>query len=204
MDSASIGKQQSSVEISIISNLGGKNTNQNSFGIDGLETGDSDPVGVDLSQVYKSLTILGDTIVQKLNELLKKDLPDGIGSLKPEEHTPEATAQRIVDGSTALFQVFAKQNKGLEGEDLLDTFMSTIRGGIKQGYGEASGILGDLGALDIDGVKSGIEETMRLVEEKLKAFEDNYRKSLKPAQDVPATDTAPVDTNTAAETRIVA
>ena len=54
--------------------------------------------------------------------------------------------------------------------------MKTIRGGIDSGYRDAAAVLGDIGAFEIDGVKSGIEETMRLVEEKLKAFEDNYRK----------------------------
>lgn len=55
--------------------------------------------------------------------------------------------------------------------------MATIRKGIDEGYKQAASILGDLGAFEIDGIKSGIEETMRLVEEKLKAFEKSYGKS---------------------------
>jgi hypothetical protein len=135
-----------------------------------------DKVDVGMNEVYKSLTILADKVVAKLNELLKDDVPGGIASLNPEDHTPEATAQRIVDGSTALFSVYAKQHPGVQGEELISGFMETIRGGIKSGYNDAAAALGDIGAFDIDGVQSGIEETMSLVEEKLKAFEDDYRK----------------------------
>lgn len=136
----------------------------------------NDVVDVSLKDIYKSLTVLAQQVLDKLQEILGDELPDGIASLKPEDHTPEKTAQNIVDGATALFGVFAKQNSNLQGEDLLDAFMKTIRGGIDTGYGQADKILGDIGAYDIDGVKSGIDETKKLVEEKLKAFEDNYRK----------------------------
>lgn len=140
--------------------------------------GPADRSNVGMQDIYKSLTVLADNILSKLDEILKEDLPDGIASLKPEDHTPEATAQRIVDGTTALFAVYAKQNPEMEGEELIDSFMETIRGGIKQGYNEAAAILGDIGAFDIDGVQSGIEKTMLLVEEKLQAFESNLRKEL--------------------------
>ncbi|MCB0323639.1 MAG: DUF5610 domain-containing protein [Bdellovibrionales bacterium] len=135
---------------------------------------DSSSVG--MGQVYKSLTILADEIVAKLDELLRDELPEGIRSLAPEDHTPERTAERIVDGATALFGIFSKQNPNLEGEELITSFMTEIRSGIQLGYDQAASILGDLGAFEFDGVQAGIEETMRLVEEKLVAFENEYRK----------------------------
>ena len=137
----------------------------------------NDTVDVSLKEVYKSLTVLAQQVLEKLQEILGDDLPGGIGALKPEDHTPEKTAQNIVDGSTAFFGIYAKQHPELQGEELLSAFMKTIRGGIETGYKQAEGILGDIGAFDIDGVKSGIDETKKLVEEKLKAFEDNYRKN---------------------------
>lgn len=136
----------------------------------------SDTVAVGMQDVYKSLTLLADKVLKELDEILKAEGLDGVASLKPQDHTPEATAQRIVDGVTALLPVYAQQHPELEGEELLQSFMETIRGGIKQGYNEAAAILGDIGAFDIDGVKQGIEETMRLVEEKLLAFENDYRR----------------------------
>ena len=131
-----------------------------------------------MKEIYKSLTAVAEEVLRKLEKILGKDLPGGISSLVPEEHTAEKTSQRIVDGVTALLPVFAKQNPELEGAELLNKFMETIRGGIDQGYTEAMGILGDIGALDFEGVESGIAETMRLVDEKLKAFADSYLKKI--------------------------
>ena len=138
---------------------------------------DSVEIGGDF--VTNSISVLAQKVLDKLNELFGKDIPGGIYNLKPEDHTPEKTAQRIVDGVTGLFAAFAKQNGDLEGEELLTAFMDTIRGGIQDGYGQAEAILGDVGAFDVAGVREGIDETKRLVEEKLKAFEENYRKQLR-------------------------
>lgn len=146
----------------------------------------NDLVEVALDDVYKSLTVLGQKVISKLEEILGDKLPEGgIAALKPEDHTPEATAQRIVDGVTGLLPAFQAQNPDLEGEELLDQFMSTIRGGIQQGYGEAMEILGSIGALEFDSVSSGIEKTMKIVEEKLVAFETDYREKFlrKPTSD---------------------
>ena len=134
-----------------------------------------DKVSVSMKEVYKSLTVLSQKVLDRLQEILGDQLPEGLESLRPEDHTPERTAQNIVDGATALMGVYARQHPELEGEELLTAFMKTIRGGIDTGYGQAESILGDIGAFDIDGVKSGIDQTKKLVEEKLKAFEDNYR-----------------------------
>jgi hypothetical protein len=139
----------------------------------------NDKVDVAINDVYKSLTVLGQEVVSKLEEILGDKLPEGgIAGLDPAEHTAEKTASRIADGSTALFAVYAKQNPNMEGEELLDSFMETIRGGISEGHQEAMSILEGIGALEFDSVGAGIEETMKLVEEKLVAFETNYRKNV--------------------------
>ena len=138
----------------------------------------TDKVDVGFKDLYKGLSISAQQIVDKLNEMLKAKLPDGLQSLQPEEVTPEATASRIVSGATAFFQVYAEQNPGLEGEELLASFMKTIRSGIQKGYEDAYGILKGLGAFEFEGVEDGIKKTMELVEEKLKAFEEMKRKEL--------------------------
>jgi hypothetical protein len=128
--------------------------------------------------LYKSLSVTAKKMVDKINELLKAKLPNGVQSLKPEDVTPDATAEKIVQGATSYFDVFAKQNPNLEGVDLLNKFLETIRGGIKTGYDDAVGTLEGLGAFEFDGVKSGIERTKELIGEKLAAWEAFKRKEL--------------------------
>lgn len=130
------------------------------------------------SALASGISLTAEEILAKINELLKADLPEGIESLAPSEVTPEATAERIVNGSTAFFSIYAQQNPDLEGEDLLNSFLDTIRGGIDQGYNEAVSILDGLGAFSIEGVKSGVEETRRLIDVKLAEFEARKREEL--------------------------
>mgnify|MGYP001365119164 CR=1 FL=1 len=137
-----------------------------------------DRVDIDMSQVYKGLSILGQEVIDKLNGVLKNELPGGIQSLKLEDHTPEKTSDFIVNGTTALFAIYAQQNPKLEGEELLDSFMKTIRSGIAEGYKDAMSILEGIGALKFDGVSEGIAKTMQLVDEKLLAFETMKREQL--------------------------
>jgi hypothetical protein len=136
----------------------------------------ADKVNVHMKDVYKSLTILGDEIIKKLDELIASDVPGGIASLNPEDHTAEKTADRIVAGVTGLLPAFARQNPELEGEELINSFMETVKGGIKEGYKSAMGTLGELGAFKFDGVEAGIEKTMSLVDEKLNAFKEQFLK----------------------------
>jgi len=162
---AKLDQHNANINILIINNSFNKRTS-------------NDSVDVSYKELYKSLSITAREIMDKLNAMLAEDLPDGIQSLKPADVTPEATANNIVTGATAFFDVFAKQNPDMQGEELLNKFMDTIRGGIKTGYNDAVSILEGLGAFEFDGVKGGIEETMQLVDEKLAAYEAHMRKAL--------------------------
>ncbi|MBX7136986.1 MAG: DUF5610 domain-containing protein [Oligoflexia bacterium] len=142
--------------------------------------GDSDATAVDVGvgSLEKSLVIKGQKIIEKLNQLLKAKLPDGIASLKPEEVTPDATADRIVKGATAFFDAYAKNHPELAGEDLISGFMALIRKGIDAGYEDAYNTLSGLGAFEFDGVEEGIKQTKGLIESKLVEFENLKRKEL--------------------------
>lgn len=134
--------------------------------------------------LYKSLSVTAKKVVDKINELLKAKLPNGVQSLKPEDVTPDATAERIVQGATSYFDVFAKQNPSLEELSLLtNKFLETIKGGIESGYGDAVSTLEGLGAFEFDGVKSGVRD--QGLGEKLAAWEAFKRKELgiDPAED---------------------
>jgi len=128
-----------------------------------------------IDDLYKSLTITAREVIAKLNELLKEELPDGIESLKAEDVTPEATADRIVKQVTAFFDIFARQHPELEGEELVGAFMTEIRSGVERGYNDAFQSLEDLGAFQFDGVQAGVEETKRLIGEKLDQYEKQKR-----------------------------
>ena len=130
------------------------------------------------SQLSKGLALTAQEILDKLNELLKKKLPNGIQSLKPEEVTPEATADRIVKGITAFFDAYAKQNPNLSSEELLTSFLEKARDGVQRGYDSAYATLTDLGAFDYEGVKEGVEKTKVLIESKLKEWETSKRNDL--------------------------
>ena len=134
--------------------------------------------GVDFSQGYKSLSVSAQEIIKKINDLLKTSLPAGVESLKPEEVTPEATAERIVSSVTAFFPAFAKQNPELSPEEQLDKFMEEVKRGVQQGYDEAFDILEGLGAFNFEGVQEGVEQTKILIDSKLTAFYNLKRKEL--------------------------
>lgn len=137
-----------------------------------------DTTGAGINNLFKGLSITADEIIEKLNELLKTALPNGVQSLKPEEVTPEATATKIVNGVTAFFDNFAERNPELEGEELINAFMKEVRSGVQQGYDDAFQTLEGLGAFGFEGVKEGVQQTKVLIEEKLAAFEKAKRQEM--------------------------
>lgn len=139
---------------------------------------DLDSVSVSFNHITGGLSITAQDVIKKLNEILKGSLPEGLESLNPEDHTAEKTAENIVTGATAFFSSFADRHPELEGEDLLNSFMDTIRGGINDGYEDAYNTLKGIGAFEFEGVQSGVEQTKILIEKKLKAFEAMKRKEL--------------------------
>ncbi len=144
----------------------------------GQNEDDASSNALNFGDLSKGLSISAQKILEKINALLKNDLPDGVQSLKPEDVTPEATADRIVQGATAFYDLYAKQHPELEGEELLTSFMETIRGGINEGYNDAFNILEGLGAFEFDSVKSGVERTKELIEGKLVQYENYMREKL--------------------------
>lgn len=132
-----------------------------------------DAVAVSISGGTKSqnpYALTAREILARINEELKDELPEGVESLDPNDYTPEATADRIVAGVTAFFDVFARQNKELQGDELVDAFIETVKRGVQKGYDEAYKILEGIGAFEVEGVREGIEQTKILVESKLDAF----------------------------------
>jgi len=88
----------------------------------------------------------------------------------------EATADRIVAGTTGMLGIFARQNPELSRADLIDKFEATIRGGIAKGYKEALSVLEAVESFD-DSIRGLGAETMKRVDSKLDAFFAKLRES---------------------------
>lgn len=133
--------------------------------------------------VSSGIALTAKNIIEQLNELLKEQLPEGIYGLKAEDHTAEATSDRIVASVTALYHRFAEQRGEQDGSVTLAEFMEQVRSGVEKGYNEAFEILSALGAFEFDGVQSSIEKTKQLIDKKLNRFEEEMKNKLSPTEE---------------------
>ena len=143
-----------------------------------VDSKETDTVSFNSSELNRALGLTADEIVAKLNEQLKGVLPNGLASVKPEDATPEATADRIVKAITGLFDVFSKSQSGDDDGKKLEEFMKQARAGVEQGYSEAYELLQGLGAFQFEGVEDGVKQTKALIEKKLAEFENTQREKL--------------------------
>lgn len=131
-----------------------------------------------------ALRILFQETIEKLNEVLAPDLgPDAISAEKLAEQggmeywSPENTAGRIVQGTTGFFESYKAANPDLEGEALLDKFLSVIGGGIESGFKDATNILEGFGVYK-DSIKDNAEKTHDLVKQGLAAFREQQMQAM--------------------------
>lgn len=110
----------------------------------------------------------GQAIAELFDEL-GIDLSDSVDV----NQSAEATSDRIVDASTAMYATFARQNSELEGEDLIAAFETTLHESVDLGYGEAREMLDGIGVGD-DIIALG-EDTMGLVHAKFDSFFEGLR-----------------------------
>jgi hypothetical protein len=132
-----------------------------------------------------SLKLTFQAAMEKINEVLSAEYGIAEGDTAPiseetlktqggmEYWTPENTAKRIVDGSTAFLAGFQAANPDLEGEALINRFLEVVGGGITQGFDEAKGLLGDLDVLK-GSIADNIESTYKLVQTGLQDFRDQF------------------------------
>ena len=117
------------------------------------------------------------TAIDGINEALQADLGDNAIQRAVEtgiDVSPEATADRIVQMSTAFFSAYLTGREKIPPEDALQSFMAIIRGGIDQGFTEARDILSGLQVLAGD-IASNIDKTYDLVQQGLQAFVDGFQ-----------------------------
>lgn len=135
------------------------------------------------SATENALKITFQEAIDKLNEILSAELqqtefqPISQETLKSqggmEYWTPENTAQRIIDGSTAFLAGFQKNHPELEGEELINRFLDVIGGGITQGFSQAKDVLGNLKVLEGD-IEETVDLTYQKVQEGLERFKSDF------------------------------
>ena len=129
---------------------------------------------VSLSAGNEPLHLLYSAAIDKLNEILAPELgEDAIqkAAERPEEFTPEATAERIVQFATGFYAAYSEQHPEMTEEERVESFMDLISGAVEQGFGEAKDILEGLKVYD-GAVKEGAEKTYDLVKQGLEAFRE--------------------------------
>ena len=133
---------------------------------------------VSIQTKNQPLALLLKSAIAGINDVLKLEFgEDAIQAAASQDNTPTGTADRIVSLSTGFFESFKLQHKGEDANDVLTTFMATIRSGFEKGLKEAQGILNGLGVLDGD-IASNIDQTMKLVQQGYADFEAAQRVSL--------------------------
>lgn len=127
---------------------------------------------VSISAKNQPHALLYKAAIEAINEELAAELGDDAierGYESGVDVSPEATAQRIVDFSTGLFELYKQSNPDLEPQEQLDRFLEVIGSGIDQGFGEAREILDGLGVLEGE-IEQNVDQTYTLVQEGLAAF----------------------------------
>jgi len=91
-----------------------------------------------------------------------------------QDYSPEGTANRIVQLSTASFNNYLAQNPNEDTEAVVRKFVDTILSGLEKGYNDAKGILEGQGSFNGD-VKGSAEKTLEFIQ---KGFNDFLEKTL--------------------------
>ncbi|TLS19965.1 MAG: hypothetical protein FDZ72_00610 [Betaproteobacteria bacterium] len=139
-----------------------------------------------------SQTLLLRTAIDSINETLggSADSEYLQKAAAEQDNSPEATADRILSFSTALYAAYAANHPDGNPDQVAQDFVSLIRGGFEKGFNEARDILKGLNVLSGD-VEVGIGRTYQLVQ---KGLDDFLGQLVTPKQDATSTDGAGTST----------
>jgi len=112
------------------------------------------------------MALLFKTAIEEINKQLEPTLGANATQSAYESNidvSPEATADRIIQGSTAFYQAFKEQNSDLNEEESLNEFLNVIGAGIEKGFDQAKDILESLSVLEGD-IATNIDLTFDFVQ----------------------------------------
>lgn len=135
---------------------------------------------VSISAGDNATALLYRSAIDNINEQLAPEFgPNALQAAMQQDNSPEATAERILSQSTAFFDGYARQHPNQDPEALLNSFVSTIRGGFEKGYAEAANILSGLGVMGEDSpIAAEIGKTFELVQKGYDDFLHNRLQAL--------------------------
>ena len=137
---------------------------------------------VSLRTGNESLSLLLRSAIDNIGGLFSsKASNDAIpGIVTNQDTSPEATAGRILDFSTAFFDSYARQHPREDPEKVATNFVATIRKGFERGFNEAKKILEGMSAFT-GAVKDGVTNTWNLVQKGYDDFLANKLSGIKGA-----------------------
>ncbi len=127
---------------------------------------------VSLQSGNEPMALLYSAAIDAINQRLAPSLGENALQRGVDEGldvSPEATADRIVSLTTAMFSRYQDSNPEMSFADQVERFVEIIAGGIEQGFDEARDILDGLGVLE-GAIASNIDATYALVEQGLQDF----------------------------------
>lgn len=141
--------------------------------------------GTEQVATQSSLQISLQSAIEEVNKQLRIDLGLDASAADPVSNealaeqggmdywTPENTAQRIVQGTTAFLSGFQNAHPELQGEELINRFIEVIGQGISDGFSQAKGFLGDLSVLSEE-IEGNINQTYDFVQQGLENFKKDF------------------------------
>lgn len=120
------------------------------------------------------MSLLYKTAIDEINKQLEPMLGKNATQSAYEENldvSPQATASRIIQGSTAFYDAFKEQNSELNNEEALTEFLTVINSGIEKGFAEAKDILDSLSVLEGD-IENNIDLTYDFVQQGFTDFKE--------------------------------
>lgn len=158
----------------------------------------SSTLNVSLGAKDDPMALLLKSALTGVNEALKGQLGENaVEQAAGQDQSAEATAGRIVALSTAFYDAFRQQHAGEDQDVVLQKFLTTIRGGVEQGFKEARDILKGLSVLS-GGIADTIDQTEALVRQGYADFEAAQRQGGKDNASTDASTSVSTITSTSA------
>lgn len=110
-----------------------------------------DHISISTTEEENSRKLLYKTALDAINKELEAEFgPDAAEKIKNSgtDTSPQATADRIVNFATSLYQKFSELNPDMPEEERVDKFLALVGGGVDKGFDEARKVLDGLGVLD--------------------------------------------------------